>query len=230
MIKVLVVEDHVMTRMGLMHALSLMKDIDIIAEAEDGEAGVELAIKNKPDVILMDIGLPKMDGIQATKAIKKAQIPSRILMFTSRDSKDDVFDSLTAGADGYIMKGANETQIENAIRAVNEGTGWLDSAIAKMVLLNVNKNLERQKRQEIQRVTDKPKEPRDVARDNVYGLTEREIEVLQLIVRGYQNLEISKILCVTPSTAKSHVHSILQKLYCKTRSQASQLAQKEGLI
>lgn len=218
MIKVLVVEDHLMTRMGLVHAISLMEDIELLAEAQDGQEGVMLAKQYKPDVILMDIGLPKIDGIKATEMIRDAQISSKILMFTSRDSQDDVFDSLSAGADGYIMKGTNEVQLRNAILAVNEGTAWLDPAIAKMVLSSIKK--------------DKPQqtEEQKIALQNSYGLTERELETLQLIVDGYQNQEIADKLVISISTAKAHVHSILQKLYCKSRAQATRLALKEGLV
>ena len=218
MIRVLVVEDHLMTRMGLVHALSLMKDIELVAEASDGQMGINYAIQYKPDVILMDIGLPKVDGIQATKAIRDAQISSKILMFTSRDNQDDVFDSLSAGADGYIMKGANEAQIENAIKAVNDGTAWLDPAIAKMVLSSIKKD------------ANTPTDAKTIAQNNVYGLTERELETLQLVVDGYQNQEIAEKLVISVSTAKAHVHSILQKLYCKSRAQATKLALKEGLV
>lgn len=218
MIRVLVVEDHLMTRMGLVHAISLMEDIELIAEAQDGQEGVTLAKQYKPDVILMDIGLPKIDGIKATEMIREAQITSKILMFTSRDSQDDVFDSLSAGADGYIMKGTNEVQLKNAILAVNEGTAWLDPAIAKMVLSSIKK--------------EKPQQTVDEknALLNSYGLTERELETLQLIVDGYQNQEIADKLFISISTAKAHVHNILQKLYCKSRAQATRLAIKEGLV
>lgn len=218
MIRVLVVEDHLMTRMGLVHAISLMEDIELIAEAQDGQEGVTLAKQYKPDVILMDIGLPKIDGIKATEMIREAQITSKILMFTSRDSQDDVFDSLSAGADGYIMKGTNEIQLKNAILAVNEGTAWLDPAIAKMVLSSIKKEKPQQSGEEKNALL------------NSYGLTERELETLQLIVDGYQNQEIADKLFISISTAKAHVHNILQKLYCKSRAQATRLAIKEGLV
>ncbi|MBO5948633.1 response regulator transcription factor [bacterium] len=218
MIRVLVVEDHLMTRMGLVHAISLMDDIELVAEAQDGQEGVTFAKQYKPDVILMDIGLPKIDGIKATEMIREAQITSKILMFTSRDSQDDVFDSLSAGADGYIMKGTNEIQLKNAILAVNEGTAWLDPAIAKMVLSSIKKEKPQQSEEEKNALL------------NSYGLTERELETLQLIVDGYQNQEIADKLFISISTAKAHVHNILQKLYCKSRAQATRLAIKEGLV
>ena len=169
----------------------------------------------------MDIGLPEMDGIQATSMIKKSNQNMKVLIFTSRDSEDDVFDSLSAGADGYIMKGANEEQMISAIKAVAEGTAWLDPAIAKLVLSNV-------KKQNSVQVTGTV--PANNIAKNTYGLTERELEVLALIVEGLNNSEIAKRLVITISTAKAHVHSILQKLYVTNRTQATIQAVKEGLI
>ena len=139
-IKVLLVEDHTMTRLGLQMVLEKAENIKVIGEADNGKKGVELAKELSPDVILMDIGLPIMDGIQATQIIKNDNsIQPRILIYTSRDCGDDVFAALGAGADGYIMKGANEQQLTAAITAVSEGTAWLDPAIAKLVLSNIQK-------------------------------------------------------------------------------------------
>lgn len=219
-LKVLLVEDHKMVRLGLSLVFGHCEDIDLIAEAEDGKTGVQLALDLKPDVVLMDIGLPVMDGIQATSIIKKSNPEIKVLIFTSRDSDDDVFDSLSSGADGYIMKGANEEQMVSAIKAVAEGTAWLDPAIARLVLSSVRKTASN-----TSNISDN-KSPSK----NVYGLTERELEVLALIVEGLNNIQISKKLCITLSTAKAHVHSILQKLYVTNRTQATIQAVKEGLV
>ncbi|MBQ4122562.1 response regulator transcription factor [bacterium] len=221
-LKVLLVEDHKVIRLGLSLVFEHCQDIDLVGEAEDGKQGVKMALDLKPDVVLMDIGLPEMDGIQATSFIKKSNPNIKILIFTSRESEDDVFDSLSAGADGYIMKGANEEQMINAIRAVAEGTAWLDPAIARLVLSNVRK----QTTSKVASVLDSNK----VVSKNVYGLTDRELEVLALIVEGMNNIEISKKLFITLSTAKAHVHSILQKLYVSNRTQATIQAVKEGLV
>ena len=217
-LNVLLVEDHSMVRLGLSLVFENTDDISLIGEADNGKTGVELALKLKPNVVLMDIGLPVMDGIQATSVIKKTNPDIKVLIFTSRDSDDDVFDALSAGADGYIMKGANENQIITAVKAIAEGTAWLDPAIARLVLSNVRKNSYTASSQ-----TDK-------SAKNNYGLTDRELEVLALIVEGLNNAEISEKLVITLSTAKAHVHSILQKLYVKTRTQATIQAVKEGLV
>ncbi len=222
-LKVLLVEDHKMVRLGLSLVFENSGDIKLIGEAEDGKKGVELALKLKPDVVLMDIGLPEMDGIQATTLIKKTNPDIKVLIFTSRESDDDVFDSLSAGADGYIMKGANEEQMINAIKAVAEGTAWLDPAIARLVLSNVRRYSSPSSSSSSANVN------KNSSKD-LYGLTDRELEVLALIVEGMNNTQIAKKLFITLSTAKAHVHSILQKLYVSNRTQATIQAVKEGLV
>lgn len=230
MIKVLLIEDHQMVRMGLELVLEKANDIELVDEADNGVNGVKSAFKNSPDVILMDIGLPQMDGIEATRKIKESHIDSKILIFTSRDSEDDVFKALEAGADGYIMKGANQEMIIQAIKAVNEGAAWLDPGIARLVLSNVQKqqqydlNNENNPNIKITNING------NNSKTNAFGLTERELEVLALIVDGLNNLEIAKKLFITRATAKAHVHSILQKLYVKDRTKAAVCAMKEGLV
>ncbi len=222
-LKVLLVEDHTMVRLGLSLVFDNCEDINMIADADNGKKGVELALKLNPDVVLMDIGLPDIDGIQATAMIKKSNPKIKVLIFTSRESEDDVFDSLAAGADGYIMKGAKEDQVISAIKAVAEGTAWLDPAIARLVLSNV-------KRQTSVNNDNNALPANNKNAKNTYGLTDREIEVLALIVEGLNNSEIAKKLVITLSTAKAHVHSILQKLYVTNRTQATIQAVKEGLV
>lgn len=220
-INVLLVEDHMMIRMGTSLVIEKTDGITLVGEAEDGLQGVEKAKELLPDVILMDIGLPVIDGIEATKRIREAGLDSKVLIFTSRDNDDDVFAALAAGADGYIMKGATAQQLTAAITAVNEGTAWLDPAIARLVLSNV----QRQKKEETTTSDINYK-----AGKNTFGLTEREMEVLALIVDGMSNPEIAEKLFITRATAKAHVHSILQKLYVDDRTQAAVTAMREGLV
>ena len=222
-ISVLLVEDHTMTRMGLALVLQKADGIEMIAEADNGVKGVSLAKELRPDIILMDIGLPEIDGIEATQQIRDAKIDSKILIFTSRDEEDDVFAALGAGADGYIMKGASEDQLTTAIKAVAEGTGWLDPAIAKTVLRSINKQ------NAIINETDGPSSDGKQYAKNC-GLTDRELEVLSLIVDGATNPQIAEKLFITRATAKAHVHSILQKLCVDDRTQAAVLAMREGLV
>ena len=221
MINVLLVEDHVLTRMGLTMLLSKAEDINLIDEVSDGAEGIKKARELSPDVILMDIGLPNIDGIEATQRIKAFNPDIRILIFTSRDSENDVFASFKAGADGYIMKGANENQTISAIKSVYEGIGWIDPSIAKMVF----SNLQKPNSQPISEPV-----PASSNHNNSYGLTERELDVLELIVEGLSNPQIAEKLVISKATAKAHVHSILQKLCATTRTQATVMAINEGLV
>ena len=220
-IKILLVEDHTMTRMGLQLVLEKVEDINVVGEADDGEKAVEMAKELNPDVILMDIGLPGIDGIEATQRIKDLKLAANVLVFTSRDNEQDIFAALAAGATGYIMKGASPDQIISSIRAINEGTAWLDPAIAKVVLRNIKQNSQ-------QNSNYTTKNPSKVAL--AAGLTEREMEVLGLIVEGLSNALIAERLFITRATAKAHVHSILQKLCVDDRTQAAVTAMKEGLF
>ena len=139
MINVLLVEDHELYRMGLSMLLDKAEDITLCAQAADGAEGIKAARNLNPDVILMDIGLPNVDGIEATQRIKDFNPDVKILIFTSRDSENDVFEAFRAGADGYIMKGATPEQTISAIKAVSEGIGWIDPNIAKMVFSNLQR-------------------------------------------------------------------------------------------
>ena len=219
MINTLLVEDHELYRMGLSMLLNKAEGITLVAESADGLDGIKKAREFSPDVILMDIGLPNIDGIEATQRIKDFNPDVKILIFTSRDSENDVFEAFKAGADGYIMKGATPEQTISAIKSVYEGVGWIDPSIAKMVFSNLQKP-------SANVVT----EPEPKKSNNSYGLTERELDVLELMVEGLSNPQIADKLVITKATAKAHVHSILQKLCVSSRTQATVTAMKEGLV
>ena len=186
MINVLLVEDHELYRMGLSMLLSKADEICLVAEAADGLEGIKKAREFTPNVILMDIGLPNMDGIEATQRIKDFLPETKILIFTSRDSEHDIFESFKAGADGYIMKGASPEQTISAIKALNEGVGWIDPAIAKIVFSSLNKPSAMLAVSDTLSNKDK----------NCYGLTDRELDVLSLIVEGLSNPEIADKLAL----------------------------------
>ena len=222
MIRVLLCEDHELVRMGLSIMIDKAEDITLIGEAENGLSGVELAKQLSPDIVLMDIGLPNIDGIEATRRIKEFNPQIKILIFTSRDDSDDVFSAFKSGADGYIMKGASTENIHTAIRSVNEGVAWIDPQIARLVLSSLqapNQNF-----------TPTSNGINYKAGKDQYGLTEREMEVLALIVNGLTNPQIAEELTITRATAKAHVHSVLQKLSASTRTQATRKAMDEGLV
>lgn len=221
MVKVLIIEDQDMARVALSVVLSKNPNIEIVDMAVDGQEGVDKTLALKPDLVIMDIGLPTIDGIEATRQIKEINPKIKVLMYTSREAEDDIFDAFQAGADGYITKGATVEQTLSAVLAVSEGTGWLDPAIAKVVLTNIRRSGQSEgRRGEINYKLGK----------NLYGLTEREMDVLALIVDGLTNPQIAEKLYITISTTKTHVHSILQKLYVRTRAKATAMAMKEGLV
>ena len=218
MIKTLLVEDHELERLGLAIMLEQAGNIELVGQAEDGIKAVTLAEQLLPDVIVMDIGLPVIDGIEATKRIKSFNPDVKVLIFTSRDNSDDVFEAFQSGADGYVMKDASKDQIYTAIKTVYEGAAWLDPAIAKLVLKSIKSPKDYSEEEENQK------------NNKQYGLTERELDVLALIVNGYTNIQIAEELTIAPSTAKAHVHSVLQKLSAATRAKATQIALTEGLV
>lgn len=224
--RVLIVEDHQMTLVGLKMLLEKNEGVDVVGEAANGLEAVSLAATRQPDVILMDIGLPEMDGIEATQKIKQAQAGVKVIMLTSKDNEQDVFASLAAGADAYCMKGISIESLSLAIEAVKEGTAWLDPAVARMVLGRFQGATPAPEPSllPLEGVGAPPAKPTDCP------LTAREMEVLKLIVDGLSNPEIADELTITKATAKAHVHSILQKLCVDDRTQAAVLAMRQGYV
>jgi len=212
-VTVMLVEDHHITRLGLRFALSQVDDIAIIAEAEDGKAAVALALRKKPAVILMDIDLPGISGIDAAIAIKATCPTTKIIMVTSHSNDEDVLAALAANCDGYCLKGADAGQLVTAIRAVNSGGIWLDPGIAKRVIRAF--------------VDQKPPTP---AATNDCSLSERELEVLTLVVEGLSNNEIAQRLTLSTETVKTHMRHLMEKLAVSDRTQAAVKALRSGLV
>lgn len=221
--QVLIVEDHPMTSVGLKMLLTKNDGITVVGEAANGLEAVSLAEQTQPEVILMDIGLPEMDGVEATQRIKKSHPGIRIIMLTSKDNERDVFAALAAGADAYCMKGISVEALTAAIEAVKEGTAWLDPAVARLVLGRFQGAAPIQDAAQVGR-------PSEEAVLQDCPLTARELEVLRLIVDGLSNPEIAEKLTITKATAKAHVHSILQKLCVDDRTQAAVLAMRQGYV
>jgi DNA-binding NarL/FixJ family response regulator len=222
--RVLIVEDHQMTLVGLKMLLEKNETVDVVGTAGNGLEAVKLASTVNPDIILMDIGLPEMDGIEATQKIKQAHPGARIIMLTSKDNEQDVFAALAAGADAYCMKGISIEALTTAIDAVKEGTAWLDPAVARMVL---GRFQGRNPLSDAGTTADNGSNEANLAD---CPLTSRELEVLKLIVDGLSNPEIAEKLTITKATAKAHVHSILQKLCVDDRTQAAVLAMRQGYV
>jgi len=220
--RVLIVEDHQMTLVGIKMLLEKQEQITVVGEATNGLEAVQRAEAEQPDVILMDIGLPEMDGVEATQKVKANHPGIRVIMLTSKDNERDVFAALGAGADAYCMKGISIESLAQAIQAVKEGTAWLDPAVARMVLGRFQGNMPSLE------TTDNSKTESASLED--CPLTAREMEVLKLIVDGLSNPEIAETLTITKATAKAHVHSILQKLCVDDRTQAAVLAMRQGYV
>ncbi|MBD2328021.1 response regulator transcription factor [Alkalinema sp. FACHB-956] len=233
-IRIVIVEDHDLTRMGLEAALQRREGISVIGEAANGIQGLKLLTSEKPDVAIVDIGLPDMDGIEMLRRFREysaeAEPATKILMLTMHKGEDSVMAAFAAGADAYCMKDISMDKLEEAIRSTHDGNPWIDPTIASIVLQQV-----RQK--EVVAAPETEKTVQIKALDAEYeeivgnaGLTDREIEILQLIVRGYSNAEIAETLFVTVGTIKTHVRHILNKLCVDDRTHAAVLALRAGLI
>ncbi len=219
-IKLLIVEDHTLTRFGLKTAFESMEQIASVSEAEDGETGVKLAKEENPDVILMDLGLPGINGIEATKQVKEFDADMKVIILTSHDNEDEVWAALSAGANAYCLKDIEPDRLNHVVESVFDGAAWLDPSIADVVLRTLSSG---------NPAKTPYRELNSEARTNSQ-LTEREYEVLKLIVDGYSNAEISEKLFVSIHTAKAHVCNILQKLSVDDRTQAAIKALKDGIV
>lgn len=240
-IKIMLVEDHALTRMGLKTALKRTKDIKVVAEASNGQEAIELAEKHHPDVILMDVGMPVMDGIQSAREILGVMPNVRIIMLTQHDNDRDVMASLSAGASGYCLKDIAPERLYMAIRSVFSGDAWLDAGIAGRVLKHYSaptphlSSLSTNRENSPSQGNPPPKNPAmksDMPELPVYAepISPRELEVLKLIVNGLSNQEIANQLLISLPTAKTHVRNILNKLAVDDRTQAAVHAMRRGLV
>ncbi|HIK31903.1 MAG TPA: response regulator transcription factor [Oscillatoriales cyanobacterium M59_W2019_021] len=208
-IEVLIVEDDPMMQLGLEQALSSQTDLKVVGLVDDGFLAVKTAIELKPDLIVMDIGLPRQDGIAATQQIKEALPNVRVVMLTSYTAETEVVAALSSGADAYCVKGANIDRLLTAIYTAREGGAYLDPQVANRVMQHL-----------------KPPMPHQ----NFGELSPRELEVLKLVVEGYSNVEIGEALFLSPNTVKTHVRGIMNKLAVNDRVQAAVTALRSGLV
>ena len=217
-INVVIVEDFKLTRVGLRCALNENEDINVVAESDNAEEGIRLIERHKPDVVLMDLGLPGMNGIEAIQKIEMMNNEVKIIALTSHDREEEVIATLTSGAMAYCLKDIDPVKLADVIRDVYAGVCWLDAEVGRRVLKLFPKQ-------------DNFKLFSDISGDeNRIPLTEREQEVLKHLVSGKSNTEIAKELIVSVHTAKAHVCSILQKMCVNDRVQAAVKAVKEGLV
>ncbi len=217
-ISIVIVEDFKLTRVGLRCALNTNPDLNVVAECEDALVGLEQIEKLKPDVVLMDLGLPMMNGIEAMVKIREFSSDIKIIALTSHDREEEVVAALSSGANAYCLKDIDPAKLAEVIRDVYEGVCWIDSVVANLALKSIPK------------VDNIGVFGEQVAAHARIPLTEREFEVLKHLVAGKSNTEIAKELIVSVHTAKAHVCSILQKMCVNDRVQAAVKAVKEGMV
>jgi two-component system NarL family response regulator len=214
-IRVMICDDHALFRRGLIMVLEAEDDIAVVAEAEDGEDAVEKAVEFVPDVVLMDVRMPGVDGIEATRRIAEKVPSARILMLTVSDEEEDLYEAIKAGATGYLLKEVSIEEVAPAARAVVAGQSLISPSMASK-LLGEFSNLA--KRAEERSSVPTPR------------LTDRELEVLRLVAQGKSNREIAGDLYISENTVKNHVRNILEKLHLHTRMEAVMYAVREKLL
>ncbi|MCY0902926.1 MAG: response regulator transcription factor [Firmicutes bacterium] len=229
-IAVMIVDDQAMIRQGLAYIISSQDDLRVVAEARDGDEAVTKACTCNPDVILMDIRMPGRHGIAATRAILAAGSAARVVLLTTFDDEQNVFDGIRAGAVGYLLKDADAADLLEAIRAAARGEAvYRTPTAARVVARALSASVVEP---EASHATP-PREATPLATysdGEIESLTEREVEVLQQMAYGKRNTEIATVLCVSEGTVKTHVHRILQKLGVEDRTQAVILAIRLGLV
>jgi len=207
-IQVLIADDHAVVREGLRTLINTEPGLEVVGEAADGQEAVQQAQKLQPDVILLDMVMPQLDGLGAIKAIKEEQPEAKILVLTSFADDDKVFPAIKAGALGYLLKNSTPQRLLRAIRDVYQGEPSISPDVAKKLML------------EVQRPTDLP--------PTAEPLTEREVDVLRLLAKGLTNQDIAAELVIGEGTVRTHVSNILSKLHLANRTQAALYALREG--
>ena len=209
-IRLLIVDDYPVVLSGLVAMFNNHADIELVGVANNGKKAIELAESQNPQVVLMNLNMPEIDGIEATRLIKKGNPNINILIFSGINTSDKVLPALNAGAIGFILKDASEPELIQAIRQVSKGEGWLHPSVIGYVLKQINNR----------------EEPEGL----VEKLTERELDVLRFMARGYSNQEIANLMVVSMATVHSHVSRILAKLEVSSRTQAVIYAMRAGVV
>ena len=211
---ILIVEDHELTRFGLKTTFEGVDYVERIFEADSAEAAIDIFNNNHIDIIIMDLGLPKMNGIDATKQIKASNKDVKVIMLTSHNDEKEVLNSLKAGANAYCSKEINPQRLVQVVQSVADGAAWFDPSVAHIVL---------------KASANSPSFDMDNNRKD-YDLTTREAQILKLMTEGYSNMEIAQMLVISINTTKAHVANILQKLEVDDRLQAALKALKNKIV
>ena len=211
-IRILIAEDQTLMRQGLKTILDLEEGFEVVGEASDGQAAIERALALRPDVVLMDVQMPRMNGVEATNQIAAALPTTRVIILTTFDYDEYVFDGIKAGARGYLLKDTPAEELLAAIRRVHAGESIIQPSVAARMIAEFTRR---------RRVAQEPEyEP----------LSERERDVLRLLADGLSNREIASRLILAEGTVKNHVSTILEKLHAANRTQAARVAREQGLI
>jgi DNA-binding NarL/FixJ family response regulator len=235
-IRIALIEDHDLTRVGIRTALLQKPEMEVVGEAANAATGLIMLKKVQPDIAIVDIGLPDKDGIALTRELKALNLQDdsgiKVLILTLQDNKSAVLAAFAAGADSYCMKDTKFDNLLEAVRVTYNGNAWIDPAIARIVLQQAKNNppLEAKAATNHQNFVPNSQSPEAEENIDAYTLTERELEVLQLIVEGCSNAVIAERLYITVGTVKTHVRNILNKLCADDRTQAAVRALRSGLV
>jgi DNA-binding NarL/FixJ family response regulator len=226
LIRLLICEDQTLMREGLRTVLELEPGFEVVGEAADGAEAVLVAEQLRPDVVLMDIQMPRQNGVQATAAITARDLPSRVIILTTFDYEDYVFDAIKAGAMGYLLKDTPAAELAATIRRVHAGEAFIQPKVATKLLMEFGRR---------GGVGQRPAGPEDAAGESEgearpEDLSQREVDVLRLLAQGASNREIAEQLVLAEGTVKNYVSNILMKLHAANRTQAANLARERGLI
>jgi NarL family two-component system response regulator LiaR len=210
-ITVLIVDDHSVVRQGVRAFIETQPDITVVAEAESGEAAIKLAAEHAPDVVLMDLVMPGMDGVEATRLVKQASPRTQVIVLTSYHQDEHIFPAIRAGALSYLLKDVEPRELADAVRKAARGEATLHPRVASRVVQELHG-------------------ARRDATNPFTELSERELDVLRLIADGLSNADIAERLIISDKTVKSHVSNILNKLHLADRTQAAVFAWREGVV
>lgn len=215
MIRVMLVDDQAMVRVGFRMIIETEADLTVVGEAADGREAVDMVDRCRPDVVLMDVRMPRMDGLEATAIVTARPDAPRVLMLTTFDAEDYVYTALRSGASGFLLKDAPAEQLIEAIRVIHRGDALLAPSVTRILIAEVAR---------------RPTVDRSAAAPGIDELTDRELEVMRLLARGLSNAEIAEALFLGEATVKTHVGRVLAKLDVRDRVQAVVVAYESGLV